>query len=190
MNRIYLFSFLLILMPLLSAQEVKKIDAAAIEEQVGRLNDDAFKVRQEASDVLMRWVEDNPKIAEYLKRHENHEDPEVRARIAKLTEDLPVTLVWVDPAKEEGMKSPSRVPVQLKLTVKNRSEIEIFMYWVDWQGKRQARRSLKPTEQCTYEKTYQGHVWLLADAQGKGLGIYVPEGKRDAQIIYTGKEGE
>ena len=188
MNRICLL-MTLALTPFVVAQEAKKVDAPAIEEQVGRLNDDAFKTRQEASNVLMRWAEENPKIAEYLKRHVDHEDPEVRARIAGLIKVLPATLVWQDPKREKEMKSRSRSPDQLKLTVKNRSKTTITVYWVDWEGKRQPRRSLKPGEQCTYEKTYREHVWLIADANGKGLGIYVPGGK-DAQIIYTGREGK
>ena len=173
------------LLPLAAAE-----DAVKLEDLIQQLGDDDFKVRQKASDELMKRVEKDPEFAKQLKRFAKHEDPEVRFRIAELIKDLPVILEWLDPGVEERLKSTRVVTSRMALTVKNRSEIEIQTHWIDWTGNRQPRRNVKPGESITIDKTYEGHPWLLTDAKGKALGIYIPKGDKDVQIIYTGKEGQ
>ena len=165
-------------------------DAVKLEDLVEQLGNDDFKIRQKASDELMRRVEKDPEFAKQLKPFAQHEDPEVRFRIAELTKDLPLVLEWVDPAMEKEMKSSRRSFSSMKLTVKNRSNIEIQTHWLDWTGTRQPRRVVKPGQEMVIAKTYAGHPWLLTDPKGMALGIYVPKGEKEVQIIYTGKEGK
>lgn len=182
-----MFRYLLIclcLQSFLPAQEAVRLDA--LVEQLGH---DDFKLRQAASDELMRRVEKDPEFLQQLKRFTNDDDPEIRVRIAELFNDLPVVLPWMDPAMEKEVKSARSSFNSMKLMVKNRSKIEIKTYWIDWDGKRQQRRSIKPGEEIAIAKTYEGHPWLLTDTEGKGLGMYIPTGKKEVQIIYTGKEG-
>ena len=179
--------FLLILcLGLLSfatAQDEQKLEAL-----VKQLGDDDFKVRQKASEELMKRVEKDPEFAKQLKQFGDDEDPEIRFRISELTKDLPKILQWIDPAMEVGMKSKRLASNSMKLSVKNRSKIEIQTHWIDWNGARQPRRNVKPGEEIVIAKTYEGHPWLLTDTKGKALGIYVPEGKKAVQIIYGGGE--
>ena len=165
-------------------------DGEKLEVTVEKLGHDDFKVRQKASDELMKRVEENPEFAKELKRFAGHEDPEVRFRIAELIKDLPVILPWLDPEVEKRMKSGRISTNSLKLTVKNRSDIEIQTHWIDWAGTRQPRRNIKPGEEIVITRTYEGHPWLITDRQGKALGIYMPKGSKEVQIIYTGKEAD
>ena len=163
-------------------------EEATVRALIEQLGDDDFKVRQKASDGLMQRVEQFPEFAKYLRRFANHEDPEVRFRIAELTKELPVVLQWKDPAGEKNVKSRPRSPESLKLTIKNRSTDKIAIHWVDWNGRRVSRGELKPGQQRTIAKTFIGHYWLITDEKGRGLGLYVPKRGRDAQIIFTGEE--
>lgn len=171
-----------------SAEPQAGMDAAEVKRLVEQMGHEDFKLRQQASDALMARVEEDPEFAKSLMAYANHGDPEIRVRIAELTKDLPVILQWMDPAREKEVKSLNMSPDRLKLTFKNRSEITIKAYWIDWAGKRQARRTLKPGEEGTIAVTFREHYWLITDENGKALGLYCP-GKKDAQIIFTGKEG-
>lgn len=174
---------------LLTGQLRGESNDEAIEDIVGRLADKRFEVREKASDALMLMIEEDPEVAKRLEKYAEHHSPEVRKRIAKLTKDLPVTLKWMDPAKESEVKSLDMSPDRLKLTIRNHSKITINTYWIDWEGDRQTRRTLKPGQEFTYAVTYREHYWLLTDEKGKGLGLYCP-GKKDAQIVYRGNEGK
>ena len=163
--------------------------APKLEDVVEQLGDDDFNVRQKASDELMQRVEKDPEFAKQLQRFAQHEDPEIRFRIAELIKDLPELLQWMDPAKEKDVKSLNMSPDRLKLTFRNRSKITIKTYWIDWSGDRVARRVLKPGEEAVIAVTFREHYWLVTDENEKGLGLYCP-GKKDAMIVYTGKEGK
>lgn len=171
------------LLPLVAGQ-----DGRTLDELVHQLGDDDFRLREQASNELLRRVEHNPKFANQLKRFADDDDPEIRFRIAELTKNLPVILAWVDPSEEKAMKSGRGLSRSMQLTVKNRSKIEIKTHWLDWQGDRQARRSVKPGKQVVYTRTFEGHPWLITDTMGNALGVYVPKGSKDVQIIFTGKE--
>ncbi len=165
-------------------------DAVKLEDLVEQLRNDDFKLRQKASDELMRRVEKDPEFAKQLQPFAKHEDPEVRFRIAELTKDLPAVLQWIHPDREKEMKSGRGLANDLKLIVKNRSAIEIQTHWIDWAGTRQPRRNVKPGEEITIERTFEGHPWLLTDTKGKALGVYMPKGEKEVLIIYTGQEGK
>ena len=175
------------LLPMATAQELAPEDAAEVKRLVGQMGHEEFEVREKASNQLMRRVEREPEFAKYLEHFAKHEDPEIRARINELIKDLPVTLEWMDPAREKEVKSLRLSPDRVELTIKNRSKITIKTYWIDWDGKRVARRTLKPGEQGTIKVTYREHYWLVTDENETGLGLYCP-GKKDAQIVYTGEE--
>jgi len=161
---------------------------AEIERLVGQLGSVEFKLRQQASDELLKRVEKDRKLARKLERYAEHEDPEIRARITELTKDLPPILVWMDPAKHPDLKSSSRSLDSLGLSIMNQSPTELSLYWIDWQGRKQSRGSVKPGTMRYIEKTYVGHVWLLTDAEDKPLGLYVPKEARNSIIHYTAQE--
>lgn len=168
------------------AQELGDKEAGEVRRLVEQMGDDDFKQRQLASAELMKRVERNPGFAKHLQRFAKHEDPEIRFRISELTKDLPVVLQWMDPSREKELKSQLGSPGKLRLTINNRSKDKIAVYWIDWNGKRQARGELKPGEKRTIAKTYVGHYWLIADSAGQGLGVYVATQIRDAQIVFIG----
>lgn len=184
---------LLLLLMALPTGEVRAAEQGGedeIERLVRQLGSDEFKLRQQASDELMKRVEKDSKLARKLERHAHHEDPEIRARIAELTKDLPPILAWMDPVRHPDLKSSSRSPDSLGLSIINQSPTELSLYWIDWQGVRQSRGSIKPGTRRVIEKTYVGHVWLLTDAEDKPLGLYVPKEARNSIIHYTLREGK
>lgn len=184
---------LLLLLMTLPTGEVRAAEQGGddeIERLVRQLGSDEFKLRQQASEELMTRVEKDRKLARKLERHAHHEDPEIRARISVLTRDLPPILVWMDPARHPDLKSPLRSSGSLGLSIMNQSPTELSLYWIDWQGRKQSRGSVKPGTMHHIEKTYVGHVWLVTDAEDKPLGLYVPEEARNSIIHYTTRKGE
>lgn len=168
------------------AQELGGKEAGEVRRLVEQMGDADFKQRQLASAELMKRVERDPGFAKYLQRFAKHEDPEIRFRISELTTNLPVALQWMDPTREKQLKSQLGSQGKLSLTINNRSKDKITVYWIDWNGKRQARGELKPGAKRTIAKTYVGHYWLIADSMGQGLGVYVATEIRDAKIVFTG----
>lgn len=83
------------------------------------------------------------------------------------------------PARPSGPGGP-----QSDLTIVNRSEGTVDVYWVDGDGNRKKYNTLRRGESIV-ERTYATHAWLLTDPQGTPLVGYVtPEGGGTA--IWTG----
>lgn len=59
----------------------------------------------------------------------------------------------------------------------NRTSRTLKLYWVDADGKRQSRGTLEPQESLT-QRTFAGHVWLVAGADGEPVALYVAPEKR------------
>src|SRR5262249_15135865 len=63
-------------------------------------------------------------------------------------------------------KEPSRIRFL------NRSGRELKLYWIDAEGRRQARGSI-PAGGSLSQRTFAAHVWLLADADDHAVALFV-----------------
>jgi dipeptidyl-peptidase-4 len=85
--------------------------------------------------------------------------------------------------------SPRRFPraslrtgEETSITFDNRTKAEVEIFWLDEEGKRQSYGKLKPNEQ-KQQHTYSGHVWLVADLEGKPLGVFEAEDEPAGVVI-------
>ena len=61
----------------------------------------------------------------------------------------------------------------------------MLVYWIFPSGaRRQWRGEIAPGKLDICERTFQNHVWLIADEHGKTLGLYIV-GDQDAIIVNT-----
>jgi len=65
---------------------------------------------------------------------------------------------------------------------RNQTPGEVFLFWIDPQGKRQPYGSLKPGE-VREQETYATHVWLAAAANGRALALFIAEPHDGTAII-------
>lgn len=77
------------------------------------------------------------------------------------------------PAEEKGIRSlESKVPTALTLV--NKSERPVKVYWLDFDGKRKLYETLRPGRR--YEsQTFVTHPWLVTDAKDRPWAIYLPD---------------
>jgi arabinogalactan endo-1,4-beta-galactosidase len=67
--------------------------------------------------------------------------------------------------------------------IDNRTSDDYLLFWLDFEGKRKPYGTLYAGQKWS-QNTFATHPWLIADAHGKALGIYVP-GKSQAKIILV-----
>lgn len=74
---------------------------------------------------------------------------------------------------------------QTTATFCNLSTEPIQVYWIDRSGKRKKwRNPIQPGNLEICDRSFGSHVWLVADAHGKELGIYVLD-KQDSLIVHN-----
>jgi len=77
-----------------------------------------------------------------------------------------------DPALESTLKSVGGSTTTA--TFCNLASKPIQVYWIDHHGKRKKWRGLiQPGALEICDRSYAGHVWLIADEHEKGLGLYI-----------------
>ena len=174
--RILLFSLWQIMLPVSHAAEQSALDEGQtekVEVLVKKLGDEDFSVRQQAAKELRAMGE---AIADQLEKLSKHPDPEVRARIAGLLDDLAALrkeLKWVDPKNLGKAEYYSATGRAVRLTFKNLTKKPVRIYWIETDGRKRAWRGLlKAGESAICERSYIGHVWLVTDADQKPLGLY------------------
>lgn len=65
----------------------------------------------------------------------------------------------------------------------NASSATIQVYWLDFEGKRKLFSTLTPG-QAYLQSTLTSHAWLITDAAGRGLGIYVNSSTSGARVVH------
>jgi len=66
----------------------------------------------------------------------------------------------------------------------NLSSKPIQVYWIDFDGHRKKWRGLiEPGALEICERSFAGHVWLVADEHGEGLGLYILD-KQNGLIVH------
>ena len=181
---------LIIFLSLTGALQATPATQAEIDNLVTKLGDPDFRVRKSASETLTQLVDEQEQVYQMLVKHAGHDDPEVRVRIHEALQNKGTVLKWLNPSKEGAVRSQHTSRIGSSLEFKNRSPHSINIYWLDFSGKRQTRsQSLAQGETYFCRRTYESHVWLITDQQGKGLGMYVM-GAKDAKVIFRGPVSE
>jgi dipeptidyl-peptidase-4 len=76
------------------------------------------------------------------------------------------------PVEEDGAPSSSRrTGEETAITFSNQTEAEVELFWLDSEGERRSYGKVKAGE-ARQQHTFGGHVWLVADASGKTLGVF------------------
>ena len=90
----------------------------------------------------------------------------------------------IDRQFESNLKSTSGgKPVSISFCNLSPSPIQVF--WIDINGKRkQWRGKIAPGKLDVCERTYENHVWLIADEHGKALGLHIA-GRQNGIIVNT-----
>lgn len=163
-------------------------DAARIPDLVRQLGADDFHAREKASNDL---EEMGPEILPALREHRQHNDPEVRARIEALIATIMAqgrALPWMSPDKEGTPECRSGIGgASVELTFKNASRKPVRIFWLQWDGTRRPWRGiLEAGQSAVCDRSYDGHLWLITDKDGKGLGIYQID--RDDPMIVVRDE--
>ncbi len=94
-----------------------------------------------------------------------------------------------DEEKSPRQLAPRRFPrasrpagADTTLTFVNNTKAEVEIFWLDEQGQRQSYGKIKPGEKHQ-QHTFSGHVWLVADPQGKTLAVYEAEEEPASVVV-------
>jgi len=89
-----------------------------------------------------------------------------------VTPPLPVAQAGGDYAcAEENVLFSQRTDIQSRLIFSNALSQSVQLFWLDYDGRRQAYMSLTPGE-TGVQPTFFTHTWLVADSSGRCLSIY------------------
>ena len=75
---------------------------------------------------------------------------------------------------EVAPSATTRTGAETLLTILNRTQGEVSLFWLDFDGHRKPYGTLKPGESRT-QHTYSGHLWLVTDKEGKALAVFEPQ---------------
>jgi hypothetical protein len=92
------------------------------------------------------------------------------------------------PAETAGLKSGEN---ETATTIKfvNKSKQTVKIYWIDFEGERETRRTLKDGETYEVETTYLTHPWLVTDEKDNAWYIYFPDAQpRTVEITAPEKK--
>ena len=80
----------------------------------------------------------------------------------------------VDPDKSCAQLSQmrsARTQESVNLTFSNKTDDEMSVIWLDFNGNQKLYRKLTPGQQYT-QSTFQDHAWLVNDSKGRCIGIF------------------
>ncbi|MGB2011889.1 MAG: hypothetical protein ACPHYF_10220 [Akkermansiaceae bacterium] len=176
-------------------------NARKVAAQVELLGHEDFEVRKQASDDLEAMLEDNQQIAALLKTYNDHEDPEIRARIQDLVNKASLeVLAWIDPAEENKARSLSKGNAKHDVVLKiiNQSKQPVKVYHMcsckhkeeGGGNRKQHVKKLEPGATHTCKDAWEKRYYVITDMDGKALGLYLT-GESNARILhrdFPGKE--
>jgi len=105
------------------------------------------------------------------------------ASVAPLTFELPVV---VRPerhlAERKGIKSIDS-QVETSITFANHSKQTIKVWWLDYDGKRQLKHTLRPGESFGPQRTFLTHPWLVTDEEGNAWSLHLPDAQPRRVVV-------
>ena len=109
------------------------------------------------------------------------------AVVAPLTLELPaLCLPKQHFAEAKGVKSTdSKVETNIKFV--NRSKQIVKIFWIDYEGNRQLRGSIKAGDSYEPKRTFLTHPWLIADQDDNAWYVYLPDAQaRTVEVFDPG----
>lgn len=97
------------------------------------------------------------------------------------TDTLPMTSL----RGSSAARSSSRTGEETSLTFLNRSKGEVELFWMDTEGQRRSYGRIGAGG-TRVQHTFAGHVWLVADASGKSLGVFEAEEQASTAEVKEG----
>ena len=97
-----------------------------------------------------------------------------------------VTIKAISPARGKNLRSTGDGSVKTNIRFDNRTNETVQVFWIDGDGKRVPYAVLSPGQKQGQE-TFVGHVWLVTDAAGKALAVYVPDRRPGIAAIVAGR---
>ncbi len=105
-----------------------------------------------------------------------------RCRLALPCLCLAILLAWAPsapaekkhPAEEQGVKSTDS-DVETTIKFVNKSKQTIKVYWLDYDGARVTRQTVKAGDSYEVATTYLTHPWLVTDENDDAWYIYYPD---------------
>jgi hypothetical protein len=86
-------------------------------------------------------------------------------------------------AERKGIRSTSN-KVETTIKFVNRSKQTIKVYWLDYEGKRQLKETVKDGDSYESKRTYLTHPWLTTDKDENAWDIYFPDARpRTVEIL-------
>jgi len=92
-----------------------------------------------------------------------------------------VDLAALSPEMEGQIRSKTDQPATQVVFI-NRTDAPVTRFWLDFEGQRRSY-GVVPPGGVTSQSTYATHAWLLEDADGKCLGIFVPDARIGRVVI-------
>src|SRR5262249_31930988 len=86
-------------------------------------------------------------------------------------------------AERQGLKS-TQGKVETAITFVNRSKQTIKVVWIDYDGKRQFRETVKAGESYVPRRTFLTHPWLITDQDENAWDIYFPDAQPRTVEIF------
>ncbi len=83
---------------------------------------------------------------------------------------------------EDAPRASTRTGPETELVFVNQSAGEVELFWLDSSGQRRSYGKLAAGEERR-QHTYAGHVWLVADRDGKTLALFQADEQPDEAII-------
>ena len=99
-------------------------------------------------------------------------------------EPSPRRLTMQPPAQEASLRS-ERSDNPTAILFVNRTGANLQLFWLDFEGQRQPYGAIGTAEPFR-RTTYATHAWLVADAAGRALGLFVADEKEGVAEIGSG----
>lgn len=77
--------------------------------------------------------------------------------------------------KKEGKIKSLRWDKPTLIRFENKTNKSVTVYWLDYDGNRQHKGTIKPSGIFDNHNTFETHAWLLADEEDEGIAIFVAE---------------
>src|SRR5512136_1144292 len=99
--------------------------------------------------------------------------------------ELPPGRLPMHPPVREASMHSERSDNPTAILFVNRTGADLLLFWLDFEGQRQPYGTLGTAEPFR-RTTYATHVWLVANATGKALGLFVGDEKEGLAEIGVG----
>jgi hypothetical protein len=92
------------------------------------------------------------------------------------------TILRARPLRDEATLHSVGTTVPTSIRFENRTAKTLVLLWIDFDGKRQEYHLLKPNV-AFFQRTFVGHVWIVADSTGRDVALFVAEQEPGVGVV-------